>query len=77
MYHIFFNLKNNSNSYLEALNTSRTNRIQDYKIMKDQVSLHVKDLIKNIHDEEQDLQKRIDGRIQYETEYIFLLHELV
>jgi len=45
--------------------------------MKDQVSLHVKDLIKNIHDEEQDLHKRIDGRIQYETEYIFLLHELV
>jgi hypothetical protein len=38
--------------------------------MKDQISSHVKDLIKRISDEEQDLQKKIDARIQTETEYI-------
>jgi hypothetical protein len=40
--------------------------------MKDQITVHVKDLIKRIHDEEQDLQKKIDTRIEYETEYLSL-----
>jgi hypothetical protein len=38
--------------------------------MKDQISAHVKDIIKKVHDEEQELQKKIDDRIQFETEYI-------
>ncbi len=38
--------------------------------MKDQISAHVKDLNKKMHDEEQDLQKKIDARIQFETEYV-------
>ena len=37
--------------------------------MKDQISAHVKDLIKRIHDEEQDLHRKIDARVQMETEY--------
>jgi len=47
--------------------------------MKDQITVHVKDLIKRIHDEEQDLQKKIDTRIEYETEYLslFFLYQLV
>lgn len=53
---------------LEGLNASRKGRIQDYKTMKDQISAHVKDLIRRIQDEEADLQKRLDGRIQYESE---------
>jgi len=52
------------------LNTSRTNRIQEYKAIKDQISAHAKDLIKKIHDEEQDFQRKIDARIQLETEKI-------
>jgi hypothetical protein len=42
--------------------------------MKDQISAHVKDLNKRMHDEELDLQKKIDTRIQLETEYIFLIY---
>jgi len=38
--------------------------------MKDRITVHVKDLMKRIHDEEQDLQKKIDARIEYETEYL-------
>jgi len=56
--------------FLEGLNDSRTARIQDYRTMKERISAHVKDLLKKIHDEEQDLQKKIDERIQFETEYI-------
>jgi hypothetical protein len=51
-------------------------RIQEYKSLKDQVSSHAKDLIRKIHDEEQDFQKRFDARIQLETEYIFSLFDL-
>ena len=53
---------------LEGLNTSRNARIQEYKTMKEQISSHVKDLIKKIQDEEKDLQKSIDSRIQQESE---------
>lgn len=56
--------------FLEELNTSRSSRIQEYKTMKDQISAHVKDLIKRIHDEEQDLHRKIDARVQMETEYV-------
>ncbi len=52
------------------MNNSRTGRIQEYRKMKDQISAHVKDIIKKVHDEEQELQKKIDERIQFETEYI-------
>ncbi len=55
------------------MNTSRNNRIQEYKLMKDKVSTHMTDLTKKMHDEEQDLQKKIDARIQFETEYIPLI----
>ena len=55
--------------YVETLNTSRTNRIQEYKLMKDKITTHANDLVKMLHDEEQALQKKIDARIQYETEY--------
>ena len=51
----------------EGLNASRKGRIQDYKTMKEQISAHVKDLIRRIQDEEQDLQRRLDARIQLET----------
>ncbi len=56
--------------YLDGLNDSRTGRIKEYKTMKDQISTHVQDLMKRIQDEEQDLQKKIDARIQFETEYV-------
>lgn len=59
-----------SNVYVGELNTSRTNRIQEYKTMKGQIDVHVKDLIKRIQDEEQDLYRKIDARIQTETEYV-------
>ncbi|CAF1662479.1 unnamed protein product, partial [Adineta ricciae] len=51
----------------QTLNTNRTNRIQEYKLMKDKITTHANDLVKMLHDEEQDLQKKIDARIQYET----------
>ncbi|UJR37634.1 hypothetical protein I4U23_030331 [Adineta vaga] len=54
----------------QSLNTSRTNRIQEYKLMKDKVTAHANELVKILHDEEQTLQKKIDARIQYETERI-------
>ena len=54
---------------LEALNNSRTARIQEYQKMKEQVAFHVKDLIAKIHGEEQVLQQKIDDRIRLETEY--------
>lgn len=38
--------------------------------MKGQIDVHVKDLIKRIQDEEQDLYRKIDARIQTETEYV-------
>lgn len=41
--------------------------------MKGQISAHVKDLIKRIQDEEQDLHRKIDARVQLETEYILCL----
>lgn len=57
--------------FIEGLNDSRASRINEYKSMKEQISVHAKDLIKRVNDEEQDLQKKIDTRIQIETEYVF------
>ncbi|CAF4733005.1 unnamed protein product [Rotaria sp. Silwood1] len=54
----------------KALNASRMGRIQEYKTMKEQVSTHVKDLIKKLNDEEQILQKRLDSTVQLENEKI-------
>lgn len=61
--------------FSEGLNDSRTSRIKEYQSMKNQISTHVQDLIKRINAEEQELQKKIDARIQLETEYLtpFLL----
>jgi hypothetical protein len=44
--------------------------------MKEQISAHVRDLNKKMHDEEQDLQKKVDARIQLETEYIYIFNFL-
>jgi hypothetical protein len=54
--------------YLEGLNISRASRIQEYKTMKEQISAHHKDLLKRMQDEERELQKKIDTRVQLETE---------
>lgn len=54
----------------QALNTSRAGRIEEYKKMKDQVTSVVKDLTKKIHDEETDLQKKLDARITSESDKI-------
>ncbi|CAF1148793.1 unnamed protein product [Rotaria sordida] len=54
----------------QALNTSRSGRIQEYKTIKEQVSTHVKDLVKKLHDDEQVLQKKLDATIQAENEKI-------
>ena len=54
--------------YLEGLNVSRAARVQEYKTMKDQISSHHKDLLKKMQEEERELQKKLDTRIQLETE---------
>ncbi|CAF4419417.1 unnamed protein product, partial [Adineta steineri] len=64
------NLVNKTNDLIvvaQALNTSRTNRIQEYKLMKDKISAHANELIKLIHEEEENLQKQVDTRILFET----------
>ncbi|CAF0843789.1 unnamed protein product [Adineta steineri] len=64
------NLVNKTNELIvvaQALNTSRTNRIQEYKLMKDKISAHVNELIKLIHEEEENLQKQVGTRILFET----------
>jgi len=43
---------------------------KNIKKIKEQIPVHVKDLLKKIHDEEQDLQKQLDTRIELETEKI-------
>ncbi len=50
------------------MNVNRTNRIQEYKQIKEQITARVKDLTKKMHDEEQDLQRQLDKRIEFETE---------
>jgi hypothetical protein len=51
----------------QALNISRNNRIETYKVMKTKVSAHAEDLIHSIQEEEQRYQKQIDAHIQSET----------
>jgi hypothetical protein len=55
------------------LNSSRKGRIEEYKKMKEQISAHAKDIIRKINDEEQELQKKVDRRIHFETEYILFV----